>query len=227
VNGCRVARPEVTLILALTLTIFTACAKPPRGRVSRTSTDFPEHPIYKPLPPNSPPELKQLIEGAVAQTRVTRNYDPSYVKLSYPGGDVPEETGVCSDVVVRAFRKIGIDLQKEVHEDMVREFASYPQKWGLHAPDSNIDHRRVPNLMTYFARTNKAVPITSSAADYLPGDIVTWKLNEGTDHIGLVTDLWSESEHRCLIVHNIGAGAQVDDVLFAWPITGHYRYFAF
>jgi uncharacterized protein len=152
-------------------------------------------------------------------------YDPAYVKIDYPNGDVPEATGVCSDVVVRAFRKAGIDLQKEVHEDMKAAFSEYPKKWGLAGPDFNIDHRRVLNLMTYFNRQGKSLPITYSSADYEPGDIVSWKLVLGTDHIGIVTNMLSESGDRYLIVHNIGAGTRVEDVLLDWTITGHYRYF--
>jgi len=166
-----------------------------------------------------------LIDGAVAQAGVTTGYDPAYVSISYPEGDVPVNTGVCSDVVVRAFRKAGIDLQKEVHEDMSRSFAEYPKRWGLSAPDSNIDHRRVPNLMTYFTRQGKALPITTEPDDYLPGDIVAWDLGGGVYHIGLVTNMLSETERECLIVHNIGAGTRVEDVLLNWKIKGHYRFF--
>jgi len=161
----------------------------------------------------------------VAQAGVTTGYDPSYVKIDYPAGDVANETGVCSDVVVRAFRKAGIDLQKEVHEDMARAWSEYPKKWGAGGPDSNIDHRRVLNLMTYFNRQGKSVPISNNRDDYLPGDVVAWDLGGGLDHVGIVSNMWSESEKRCLVVHNIGTGARVEDVLFAWPIKGHYRYF--
>jgi uncharacterized protein len=209
----------------LSLTVLT-CTGGKRQRYSVKSAEaLPAHPIYKPIPANAPSQLKKFIDGAVAQVGVTKGYDPSYQKLDYPGGDVPANTGVCSDVLVRAFRKVGIDLQKEVHEDMVGAFSEYPTRWGLKRPDSNIDHRRVPNLMTYFTRHGKSLGITDKSDDYLPGDIVSWDLGGGIDHIGVVSDLWSESEKRCLIVHNIGAGARVDDVLFAWRITGHYRYF--
>jgi uncharacterized protein YijF (DUF1287 family) len=166
-----------------------------------------------------------VIDAAVGQHGVTKGYDPSYIGLSYPGGDVPSETGVCSDVVIRAFRAAGVDLQKEVHEDMAQSFSDYPQKWGLSRPDSNIDHRRVPNLMSYFRRRGKSLPVTSANEDYQPGDLVSWDLGGGVDHIGIVTDIWSESTKRCLIVHNIGAGVQIEDVLFRWRITGHYRFF--
>jgi uncharacterized protein YijF (DUF1287 family) len=213
-----------TLILVfICLTLTAGCQ---RQSYSRRSTEaVPAHPVLKPLPANASPQLKQLIDGAVAQAGVTTGYDPSYVKIDYPAGDVASETGVCSDVVVRAFRKAGIDLQKEVHEDMARAWSDYPQKWGAGSPDSNIDHRRVLNLMTYFSRQGKSLPVTSNRDDYLPGDVVAWDLGGGIDHIGIVTNMWSESEKRCFIVHNIGAGARVEDVLFAWPIKGHYRYF--
>jgi uncharacterized protein YijF (DUF1287 family) len=171
------------------------------------------------------PTLKKVIEAAIAQTHVTRGYDPSYVKLAYPNGDVPLETGVCSDVVVRAFRKVGIDLQKDVHEDMAKNFAIYPQKWGLKRPDTNIDHRRVPNLMTYFKRQGKALAISSNAKDYAPGDIVAWDLGGGITHIGLMTNLLSDDGKTYHVVHNIGAGARIENVLFNWKIIGHYRYF--
>jgi len=168
--------------------------------------------------------VKQLLDAAIEQTKFTKSYDPAYVKIAYPNGDVPLVTGVCSDVVIRAFRKVGIDLQKEVHEDMARNFAVYPKRWGLKRPDTNIDHRRVPNLMTYFQRKGKAVVITTNAADYKPGDIVAWVLDNNLPHIGLVTDVRG-SDGRLQIVHNIGWGARVEDRLFEWRITGHYRYF--
>ena len=185
----------------------------------------PEHSVYKSLPENAPPQLKKFIDSAVAQAGVTTGYDPSYVRLDYPGGDVPKETGVCTDVIVRAFRSIGLDLQKEVHEDMSLAFDAYPKRWGLAGPDSNIDHRRVPNLMTYLARKGKSVPITDNPNDYRPGDIVTWDLGGGVDHIGVVTDMALTPAGPPLIVHNIGAGTRVEEVLFDWKITGHYRYF--
>ena len=185
----------------------------------------PVHPVLKPLPQNSSPQLKQVIEGAIAQAGVTTGYDRSYVSISYPGGDVPIKTGVCSDVLVRAFRSAGIDLQQEVHEDMTSAWDQYPKRWGLSRPDSNIDHRRVPNLMKYFERKGKAIPITDEPDDYLPGDIVAWDLGGGIYHIGMVTNMLSETQRRCLIVHNIGAGTRIEDVLLNWTIKGHYRYF--
>lgn len=183
----------------------------------------PPNPTSKPLPDNVSPQLKQMLDGAIAQAGVTTGYDPAYVALDYPGGDVPEKTGVCSDVVVRAFRKAGVDLQKEVHEDMTAARSAYPKKWGAINPDRNIDHRRVLNLMTYFDRRGKSLPINDD--DYQPGDIVAWELTSGIDHIGIVTNMLSDSGNRYLIVHNIGAGTRIEDVLFAWTIKGHYRFF--
>jgi uncharacterized protein YijF (DUF1287 family) len=171
------------------------------------------------------PALKPVVENALEQTRYTTVYDPSYVKLDYPGGDLPIERGVCADVIVRAFRKGGIDLQKEVHQDMARNFSVYPKRWGLAKPDTNIDHRRVPNLMTYFSRMKKAVPITQDPKDYRPGDVVAWDLGNGLLHIGMVVNARSEGHGQFHVVHNIGAGAKLEDVLFAWRIIGHYRYF--
>jgi len=166
-----------------------------------------------------------MLAGAMAQPGVTTSYDPAYVSLAYPGGDVPENTGVCSDVVVRAFRKAGIDLQKEIHEDMTAARSDYPTKWGAINPDSNIDHRRVLNLMAYFRRHGKSLLISYNADDYQPGDVVAWDLTSGIDHIGIVTNMMSASEDHYLIVHNIGAGTRVEDVLFEWTIKGHYRFF--
>lgn len=167
----------------------------------------------------------RLVAAANERPRLSVRYDPKYVRLKYPGGDVPADTGVCTDEIVRIYRALGIDLQKEVHEDMAANFAQYPRKFGLAKPDPNIDHRRVPNLRVFFARKGKSLPITRNAADYLPGDLVTWDLTAspaGPTHIGIVVDRAFGDRHG--IVHNIGAGPQLEDVLFAWKITGHYRY---
>lgn len=226
VKGTRqglTCEPGLLLLALLLLLGASGCQR--QNSPQRFAAEPKPPPILKPLPPNSPPQLRQMIEGAVEQVGVTKGYDPSYVSIKYPGGDVPIETGVCTDVLVRAFRKVGIDLQQQVHEDMSRAWSEYPKKWGLSGPDANIDHRRVPNLVTFLKRQGKAVAITMNKDDYLPGDIVSWDLGNGVDHIGIVTNLWSESEKRCLIVHNIGAGARIEDVLFDWRITGHYRYF--
>ncbi|NLL13792.1 MAG: DUF1287 domain-containing protein [Fibrobacter sp.] len=166
-----------------------------------------------------------IIKHAKSQTEVTRYYDPSYVKLDYPGGDVSPERGVCTDVIIRAFRAVGVDLQKEIHEDMKRNFESYPKLWGLKKPDPNIDHRRVPNIVTFLTRRAKAVEVSQEGSDYLPGDIVVWKIPGDLDHIGLVVDVRVRNTDRFAVVHNIGRGAQVEDVLFEYKITGHFRYF--
>ncbi|MEO6588296.1 MAG: DUF1287 domain-containing protein [Pyrinomonadaceae bacterium] len=172
------------------------------------------------------PEIKKLLESAFKQTEITKNYDPNYVVIEYPNGDVPMETGVCSDVVIRAFRNAGVDLQKEIHEDMQRNFAVYPQKWNLPKPDTNIDHRRVPNLQKFFERKGKDLPITNKNEDYKPGDVVSWDLSgKGMTHIALVSNIFNADTGRYSIIHNIGAGAAAEDFLFDWKITGHYRYF--
>ena len=155
----------------------------------------------------------ELARAAAKQVGVTTIYDPSYVQLRYPGGDLPPERGVCADVIIRAFRNIGVDLQREVHEDMRKHFASYPQMWGLRAPDANIDHRRVPNLMAYFRRRGK-----TAGGVFEAGDIVAWRLPGGYYHIGIVAD------DGKLVIHNIGRGAQKEDILHAFPIIGHYRW---
>jgi uncharacterized protein YijF (DUF1287 family) len=169
--------------------------------------------------------LRQFAAAALERTQHAVHYDPAYVRLAYPGGDVPADTGVCTDEVIRAYRAIGIDLQKEVHDDMAANFAAYPRKWGRRGTDPNIDHRRVPNLMVFFSRKGESLPITDRAADYVPGDLVTWDLGGGLTHIGMVVDRKTLFTRRYMIVHNIGAGPKMEDVLFDWKITGHYRYF--
>lgn len=205
--------------------VLAACGCQPQARIAAPKPAVPANVTIRPLPQNAPPRLKQMLDGAIAQAGVTTGYDPSYVALDYPGGDVPEKTGVCSDVVVRAFRKAGIDLQKEIHEDMKAARSDYPTKWGATSTDANIDHRRVLNLMAYFRRQGKSLTISYDPADYQPGDIVAWDLTSGIDHIGIVTNMLSDSGDRYLIVHNIGAGTRIEDVLFDWTIKGHYRFF--
>ncbi|MGJ8737726.1 DUF1287 domain-containing protein [Zobellia laminariae] len=156
-----------------------------------------------------------LSDGALGLTEQNVTYDPSYFSIDYPNGDVPSEKGVCPDVVIRAYRKIGIDLQKEVHEDMKASFSVYPKIWGLTSTDKNIDHRRVPNLMTYFKRQGAEKPISEKADDYLAGDIVCWNLGGATTHIGIVVNKKSEDGNRNLIVHNIGGGQVLADCLFS------------
>lgn len=166
------------------------------------------------MPPTlSPP----LVAAARAQIGQTVTYDPAYTKLAYPMGDVPPHKGVCTDVIIRALRRQGVDLQRLVHEDMRRHFSAYPQKWGLSAPDPNIDHRRVPNLAAYFQRQG----YQADGRDFRAGDIVTWNVGRDRPHIGIVSDRRAGS--RPLVIHNIGRGTQEEDILYRYPITGHYR----
>lgn len=167
---------------------------------------------------------KKLLDSAREQSTITKHYNPRYIQIAYPGGDVPRETGVCSDVIIRAFRAVNIDLQKLVHEDMAKNFVVYPRKWNLSRPDPNIDHRRVPNLMMYFSRLGKALPIIENAQHFQAGDIVAWDLGAGQTHIGIVSDERRLLAQRSLIFHNIGAGVKHEDVLFKWRVIGHYRY---
>jgi uncharacterized protein len=167
---------------------------------------------------------KQLAICAEELTHHKVSYNPAYFSIPYPKGDIPAEYGVCTDVVIRALRQMGIDLQKEVHEDMKTSFSKYPNKWGLSKPDTNIDHRRVPNLMTYFKRKGFELPISPNAENYLPGDIVTWNLGGAITHIGIVSSQKSRDGKRPLIVHNIGSGQVLEDCLFNFTITGHFRY---
>jgi uncharacterized protein len=168
---------------------------------------------------------QDIVAAARGQIGVTVHYDPAYRRLAYPNGDVSADRGVCTDVVVRALRTArAVDLQRQVHEDLVVHWDSYPhqRRWGLSKPDPNIDHRRVPNLMTFFERAGYAVPRTRAAADYLPGDIVAWDLGRGVLHIGIVAELESAAGTP-LVVHNIGAGTREEDILFRYTIIGHYR----
>lgn len=166
----------------------------------------------------------RLSDSANELTKQKVIYDPGYFKIDYPNGDVPSDRGVCSDVIIRAYRKLGIDLQKEVHEDMKVNLSKYPKIWGLTKPDKNIDHRRVPNLMVFFSRHGQVKPITNNPEDYLPGEIVCWNLGGEITHIGLVTNKKSSDKKRYLIVHNIGGGQVFADCLFDYKIIGHYRY---
>ncbi len=166
----------------------------------------------------------QLSDAAIELTHQQVIYDGSYFSIDYPNGDVPKGKGVCTDVIIRAYRLVGVDLQKEVHEDMTTNFEKYPKIWGLNSTDTNIDHRRVPNLMVFFYRKGEVKPITNEATGYLPGDIVAWRLSNGLTHIGLIINKKSEEDNRNLIVHNIGFGQVAEDVLFDYKIIGHYRY---
>lgn len=166
--------------------------------------------------------FQNLADSAKTLTDDHVVYDPSYFSIPYPNGDVPQGKGVCTDVVIRAYRKIGIDLQEKVHEDMKRNFGQYPKLWGLTSTDKNIDHRRVPNLMKFFERHGVELPRSRRMADYLPGDVVCWDLGQGIKHIGILVD--SDSNERLYVVHNIGSGQVAEDILFNYEIIGHYRY---
>lgn len=176
--------------------------------------------------PNLDDFSKRLCAAALELTKDHVTYDARYCKIPYPNGDVPANIGVCTDVVIRAYRKLGIDLQKEIHEDMVSNFSLYPnqKRWGLKTTDTNIDHRRVPNMQVFFSRKGIVKPITKNPDDYKPGDLVTWDLGKGIDHIGIVVNIKSQDGNRPGIVHNIGSGQVLQDCLFSFPITGHYSY---
>jgi uncharacterized protein YijF (DUF1287 family) len=205
------------------LTIFLVCLFTAAGLLPHDS-------LLAQLAPNTETKrqtfLHKLSDAAIERTHHTVRYDPAYIRIAYPGGDVPPSTGVCTDEVIRSYRALGIDLQKEVHLDMTANFEAYPNhaRWMLSHTDVNIDHRRVPNLMVFFTRKGEKLSISSGNADYNPGDLVTWDLGGGVPHIGIVVDRRSTSG-RYVIVHNIGQGPKLEDVLFSWKITGHYRYF--
>jgi len=171
--------------------------------------------------------LKRLVTAAEERSHHAVRYDPAYVRIPYPGGDVPADTGVCTDEVIRAYREVGIDLQKEVHEDMEKNFSAYPRKWRWLSghPDANIDHRRVPNLMVFFGRKGETLAMGQRSEDYAPGELVTWDLGGGVPHIGIVVGQRAGVSGRYMILHNIGQGPKIEDVLFRWKITGHYRYY--
>lgn len=166
----------------------------------------------------------RLSNAALSLTKDHVVYDGSYRQIPYPNGDVPKNIGVCTDVVIRAYRKLGIDLQKEVHEDMKANFSKYPKTWGLKSTDTNIDHRRVPNLQVFFTRKGTSIPVTKNAEDYKPGDLVTWLITPRLPHIGIVVNRKSADGKRYMIVHNIGRGQELEDCLFTYEISGHYRY---
>jgi len=207
------------LWFAFLSTTMTGCGDGPHAAEAQRRGPPPA--VEPPPPP--PPPSPALVAAARGQIGVTVRYDPAYVVLPYPGGDVPQDRGVCTDVVIRALRAKELDLQQRVHEDMLAHFDAYPKRWGLRAPDANIDHRRVPNLQVWFDRQGWAVPVTDRADDYRAGDIVTWRLPGDLDHIGIVGDRRSPFTRTPLILHNIGHGTREDDILFAYPITGHYR----
>ncbi|MBC8102864.1 MAG: DUF1287 domain-containing protein [Cytophagales bacterium] len=211
------------------MTVGTGCTTvSPDAATSRSAAALLPDQAGKTLPPRPPllsPAVRKVVDNAVVQTRTTLIYDPAYVSIPYPGGDIPSERGVCADVIVRAYRAAGQDLQKIVHEDMRANFSAYPKQWGLRRPDPNIDHRRVANLMTYFKRRGQSLPTRKKPSDYLPGDVVAWRLPGGRLHIGLVSDQRDPETENPMVIHNIGAGTQKEDILFAWTMIGHYRSF--
>lgn len=165
-----------------------------------------------------------LVKAARERTTHQETYDGAYQRIAYPMGDVADDRGVCTDVIIRAYRHLGVDLQVLVHEDMRRDFAAYPHTWRLPRPDSNIDHRRVPNLQVFFQRHGQILPAGRDPEHYAAGDLVTWMLPGNLPHIGIVSDRWAPGTRRPLVIHNIGRGPVEDDSLFRFPITGHYRY---
>lgn len=225
-------RETFALLCGLTLAAAFGCSAPRgdaraarAGAAQAATPQAARQPEPRPRPSSGSPFLDRLSDAAVERTGHAVRYDPTYFVIDYPGGDVPAEVGVCTDEVIRSYRAVGVDLQRLVHEDMKANFALYPRKWGLRKPDTNIDHRRVPNLMVFFERQGAALPVTGDARDYKPGDVVTWDLGNGLTHIGVVVAVPSASdEGRLQIVHNIGAGPKMEDVLFAWKVTGHYRF---
>jgi uncharacterized protein len=219
--------PFLKSSLLFAFLLFVGCQADVATKAQQTDTGLLSTTSPKPkLSEIENPAIKKMLESAVEQTTLTKSYDPSYTVLSYPMGDVPIEKGVCTDVVIRSMRNAGLDLQKEVHEDMAANFSVYPKKWGLKKADSNIDHRRVPNLQTYFSRKGKSLAITDKGDDYKPGDFVTWDLDgKGMSHIGIVSNVFNETTKRYSIIHNIGGGAELEDRIFEWKITGHYRFY--
>ncbi|MCZ8198058.1 MAG: DUF1287 domain-containing protein [Flavobacterium sp.] len=167
---------------------------------------------------------EKLANAAISIVDPTVTYTPDYISLKYPNGDVPAKTGVCSDVVIRAYRKLNIDLQKEVHEDMKANFSKYPKKWGLKSCDTNIDHRRVPNLEVFFTRKGEKLEVSDNPNDYKAGEIVTWMINGKLPHIGIVTHKKSTDGKRPMLVHNVGGGQVLEDCLFDYEIVGHFKY---
>ena len=167
-----------------------------------------------------------LIDAALERTKYSVEYDGKYISIPYPNGDVPAQIGVCTDVVIRSYRILGIDLQKLVHEDMSKNFNEYPSNriWGLKKPDTNIDHRRVPNLKVFFSKYGETLVISNNLKDYKPGDLVTWMLPDNFPHIGIIVDKVDSATGIPLVVHNIGMGPKLENMLFNYKITGHYKY---
>jgi hypothetical protein len=212
------------LILALAFT-FAPLSLPAQAPIQAEPTDSPLTAQSRARLPagDAPSFATRVAHAALDRTRQEVRYDPAYVKLAYPGGDVPASTGVCTDEVIRTYRALGLDLQKLVHEDMKAHFSKYPRHWGLSRPDKNIDHRRVPNLQTYFKRQGASLPVSQDAANYLPGDLVTCTVPPHLPHIMIVVPA-PDGSPTPWVVHNIGRGPRLENCLFTYPLTGHYRW---
>lgn len=235
ITGCSGTKPQISVDTKKTTNSIVKAVPIKKQQVvpvvlekrisPKQSPTHIKKPFYRQANNNSFAE--KLSDAALDRLRHKVRYDGKYVKIGYPWGDVPQDIGVCTDVVIRSYRKLGIDLQSQVHEDMKRAFHTYPnlKKWGLAKPDTNIDHRRVYNLRNFFHRKGAALPITNNPRNYKPGDLVTWLVGKDLPHIGVVVNQRSKSDpNRFMIVHNIAHGPQIEDILFRFPITGHYRY---
>ena len=220
----RLLRTSLSLCILAALALAGHLSSPAQAQLPASTTDSELAAQSRSrLPQDSSTFATKLAHAALDRTAQTVRYEPAYVKLTYPGGDVPADTGVCTDEIIRAYRALGQDLQKLVHEDMKANFSAYPKNWGLSKTDTNIDHRRVPNLQTFFKRRGASLPVTDKPTDYLPGDLITCTVPPHLPHIALVVPAPDGSE-RPWIVHNIGHGPKLEDRLFEFPITGHYRW---
>ena len=226
INGSKIAfeiikRKNMKLFIPLLLIYFSFGCKKSQTITENISESKPTTQLIE----NPTDFYEKLSNAAISIIDPEVVYTPAYVGIKYPNGDVPAKTGVCTDVVIRAYRKLGIDLQKEVHEDLKANFSLYPnlEKWGLKTTDKNIDHRRVPNLEVFFSRKGATLPITQNPKDYKAGDLVTWMIGDKLPHIGIVTHIKSSNENP-MIVHNVGSGQVLEDCLFSWKIVGHYKY---
>jgi uncharacterized protein YijF (DUF1287 family) len=203
--------------------LFHYCHNPAINQ-NREEAGFPLRGAHYSCYTSTPTFFDKLACAAEGLTRDKVIYDPSYFVIEYPGGEIPADRGVCTDVIIRAYRKLGIDLQVEVHEDIIKAMKAYPRVWNAGKADTNVDHRRVCNLMVFFGRHGTVLSVTQNPEDYEPGDIVVWRLSPSVTHIGMVSCRVNTKKTCYMVVHNIGSGQNLDDVLFAWPIIGHYRY---
>lgn len=222
----KVTKTRTLILFGLLLHFFSSCTADgasPQSSPRNPASHTPDRQSPATKLPKAGPKGQKLAQAAKSIIDDRIIYDPAYFTIPYPNGDVPADRGVCTDVVIRSLRKTGVDLQKEVHEDMQAHFGLYPRIWGRSSTDRNIDHRRVPNLMTYFSRKGYAQPLSQNGQDYLPGDIVTWVLDKGLTHIGVVSDVPNAAGTQYQIIHNIGRGQVQEDCLFRFTITGHYR----